>query len=156
MTRRRALEREDDNTPRITGADGEDRDEDQDRIRRPTAVPGLIGGESAIAQLAKRALNRLRVEGRHEPEGLERKLAMSAGQSLRRGYAYGVNAAVHSGPTLTRRKPTTDMLSLVVMATLIFVIVAVASDPVLAASAGRIFGTAWSDAIGFLARLVSR
>jgi hypothetical protein len=48
------------------------------------------------------------------------------------------------------------MLSLVVMATLIFVIVAVASDPVLAASAGRIFGTAWSDAIGFLARLVSR
>ena len=80
---------------------------------------------------------------------------MSAGQSLRRGYAYGVSAAVHSGPTLGRRN-SADVLSLIVMATLIFVIVAVASDPVLAASAGRIFGTAWSDAIAFLLRLVSR
>jgi len=81
---------------------------------------------------------------------------MSAGQSLRRGYAYGVNAAVQSGPTLARRNQSTDMVSLIVMATLIFVIVAVASDPVLAATAGRIFGTAWSDAIGFLVRVVGR
>ena len=81
---------------------------------------------------------------------------MSAGQSLRRGYAYGVNAVVQSGPTLARRKQSTDMVSLVVMATLIFVIVAVASDPVLAASAGRILGTAWSDAIALLLRVVSR
>jgi hypothetical protein len=80
---------------------------------------------------------------------------MSAGHSLRRGYAYGVSAAVHSGPTLGRRN-SADVLSLIVMATLIFVIVAVASDPVLAASAGRIFGTAWSDAIAFLLRAVSR
>ena len=80
---------------------------------------------------------------------------MSAGHSLRRGYAYGVSAAVHSGPTLGRRN-SADVLSLIVMATLIFVIVAVASDPVLAASAGRIFGTAWSDAIAFLLRTVSR
>ena len=36
-------------------------------------VPGLIGRESSIAQPHKLALNRLRVEGRHEPEGLERK-----------------------------------------------------------------------------------
>jgi len=119
-------------------------------------VPGLIDRESSIAQPHKRALNRLRVGGRHEPEGLERKLAMSAGQSLRRGYAYGVNPAVHSGPALARHKASTDMVSLIVMATLIFVIVAVASDPVLAASAGRILGTAWSDAIGFIAQLVSR
>ena len=35
-------------------------------------VPGLIGRESSIAQPHKLALNRLRVEGRHEPEGLER------------------------------------------------------------------------------------
>jgi hypothetical protein len=48
------------------------------------------------------------------------------------------------------------MFSVVLMATLIFVIVAVASDPVLAASAGRIFGTAWSDAIALLLRVVSR
>jgi hypothetical protein len=81
---------------------------------------------------------------------------MSAGQSLRRGYAYGVNPAVHSGPALARRNPSTDIVSLIVMATLIFVIVAVASDPVLAASAGRIFGTAWSDAIGLILRVVSR
>jgi hypothetical protein len=81
---------------------------------------------------------------------------MSAGQSLRRGYAYGVNPAVHSGPTLARRNPSTDMLSLIVMATLIFVIVAVASDPVLAATAGRIFGTAWSDAIALILRVVGR
>jgi hypothetical protein len=81
---------------------------------------------------------------------------MSAGQSLRRGYAYGVNAAVHSGPALGRRSASTDIFSLVVMATIVFVIVAVASDPVLAASAGRIFGTAWSDAIALLLRVVSR
>ena len=80
---------------------------------------------------------------------------MSAGQGLRRGYAYGVSAAVHSGPTLGRRT-STDMASLIVMATLIFIIVAVASDPVLAASVGRIFGTAWSDTLGFFLRLVSR
>jgi hypothetical protein len=42
------------------------------------------------------------------------------------------------------------------MATLVFVIVAVASDPVLAASVGQTFGTAWSDSIAFLMRLVSR
>jgi hypothetical protein len=47
------------------------------------------------------------------------------------------------------------MVSLIVMATLVFVIVAVASDPVLAASVGRSFGTAWSDAIAFLVRAVS-
>jgi hypothetical protein len=81
---------------------------------------------------------------------------MSAGQSLRRGYAYGVSPAVHSGPALGRRSVSTDMVSLIVMGTLIFVIVAVASDPVLAASVGRLFGTAWSDAMAFLLQLVSR
>jgi hypothetical protein len=81
---------------------------------------------------------------------------MSAGQSLRRGYAYGVSAAVHSGPTLGRRSVSTDMVSLFVMAALVFVIVAVASDPVLAASAARILGTAWSDMVGFFLRVVSR
>ena len=80
---------------------------------------------------------------------------MSAGQSLRRGYAYGVSAAVHSGPTVGRRT-STDIASLTVMATLVFVIIAVASDPVLAASIGRIFGTAWSDTVGFFLRVVSR
>ena len=83
-------------------------------------------------------------------------MAMSAGQSLRRGYAYGVSTAVHSGPTLGRRNQSADVVSLIVMATLIFVIVAVASDPVLAASAGRVFGTAWSDAVGFLLGVVGR
>jgi hypothetical protein len=77
---------------------------------------------------------------------------MSAGQSLRRGYAYAVNPAVQSGPTVARRA-SMDMASLIVMATLIFVIVAVASDPVLAGTVGRIFGTAWSDAIALLLRV---
>ncbi|HKC90192.1 MAG TPA: hypothetical protein VKE23_02580 [Candidatus Limnocylindria bacterium] len=45
------------------------------------------------------------------------------------------------------------MVSLIVMATLIFVIVAVASDPVLATTVGRIFGTAWSDLIGLILRV---
>ena len=80
---------------------------------------------------------------------------MSAGQSLRRGYAYGVSAGVHSGATIGRRG-SMDHASLIVMATLIFVVVAVASDPVLASSVGRVFGTAWSDAVEFLLRLVSR
>ena len=83
-------------------------------------------------------------------------MAMSAGQGLRRGYAYGVSTAVHSGPALGQRDRSTDVLSLIVLATIIFVIAAVASDPVLTASVGRIFGTAWSDAIGFLLRVVSR
>jgi hypothetical protein len=48
------------------------------------------------------------------------------------------------------------MLSLVVMVTIIIVVVAVASDPVLAASTGRILGTAWSDSLAFLISLVSR
>jgi hypothetical protein len=48
------------------------------------------------------------------------------------------------------------MVSLIVMATVVFVIVAVASDPVLAASVGRVFGTAWSDAVGFFVGVVSR
>jgi hypothetical protein len=34
------------------------------------------------------------------------------------------------------------------------VIVAVANDPVVAASVGRTFGTAWSDAVGFLLGVV--
>lgn len=49
-----------------------------------------------------------------------------------------------------------DIVSLIVMATLVFVIVAVASDPVLAASVGRIFGTAWSDAVAFFVGVVGR
>jgi len=80
---------------------------------------------------------------------------MSAGQSVRRGYAYGVNPAVYSAPLLGRRA-TTNIFSLILMATLIFVIVAVASDPVLAASAARILGTAWSDAMALLALLLRR
>jgi hypothetical protein len=81
---------------------------------------------------------------------------MSAGQSLRRGYAYGVSpAAVYSGPTFTRRA-STNAFSLIAMATLILVVVAIASDPVLAAAAARILGTAWSDALGLFARLLSR
>jgi hypothetical protein len=48
------------------------------------------------------------------------------------------------------------VFSLIVMATLVFVIVAVASDPVLAATAGRILGTAWADMLGFFMRVVSR
>jgi hypothetical protein len=48
------------------------------------------------------------------------------------------------------------MVKLAVMATFIFVIVAVVSDPVLAGSVGRVFGTAWSDAVALLVRMVSR
>jgi hypothetical protein len=48
------------------------------------------------------------------------------------------------------------MVSLILMAMFVFVIVAVASDPVLAASVGRSFGTAWSDAIAFFVQQVSR
>jgi hypothetical protein len=48
------------------------------------------------------------------------------------------------------------MFSLVFVATVVIVIVAVASDPVLAASAKQILGTAWSDALALLSRLLSR
>jgi hypothetical protein len=81
---------------------------------------------------------------------------MSAGQNLRRGYAYGVSAVVHSGSTLERRSGSPDIASLIVIATIVLVIAAVAADPVLVASIGRIFGTAWSDSVGFLMRLVTR
>jgi hypothetical protein len=82
---------------------------------------------------------------------------MSAGQSLRRGgYAYGLNAAVHTGPILDRRGGAPDVLSLVFMATIVIVIAAVASDPVLTAAAKQILGTAWSDAVALLSRVVNR
>jgi hypothetical protein len=42
------------------------------------------------------------------------------------------------------------------MATLILVVVAIASDPILAASAARILGTAWSDAMALLSLLLRR
>ena len=38
---------------------------------------------------------------------------MSAGQNLRRGYAYGVSTAVHSGTIERRSSP--DMVSLIVL-----------------------------------------
>jgi hypothetical protein len=47
------------------------------------------------------------------------------------------------------------MLSLLVLGTIVLVISAVASDPVLAASIEQTLGTAWTDAIGFLTSLVS-
>lgn len=80
---------------------------------------------------------------------------MSAGQNLRRGYAYGVSTPVHSGSTLERRG-SPDMVSLIMLATIVLVIAAVASDPVLSASIGHLLGTAWSDSLAFLTRLVSR
>lgn len=80
---------------------------------------------------------------------------MSAGQNLRRGYAYGVSTAVHSG-AIERRSGSPDMVSLIVLATIVLVIAAVASDPVLSASVGRAFGTAWSDSLAFLTRFVGR
>ena len=79
---------------------------------------------------------------------------MSAGQNLRRGYAYGVHGAVHPGTIERRSSP--DMVSLIVLATIVVVIAAIAADPVLSASVGRVFGTAWSETIAFLMRLVSR
>jgi hypothetical protein len=48
------------------------------------------------------------------------------------------------------------MVSLIVIATVVLVIAAMASNPILAASIGQIFGTAWSDTIAFLMRVVSR
>jgi hypothetical protein len=79
---------------------------------------------------------------------------MSAGQNLRRGYAYGVSGAVHSG--LERRGGSPDFVPLILVATVVLLIAAVASDPVLSASIGRVLGTAWSDALRFLMRVVSR
>jgi hypothetical protein len=46
------------------------------------------------------------------------------------------------------------MVSLIVLATIVVVIAAIMSDPVLSASFGRVFGTAWSESLAFLARLV--
>ena len=76
---------------------------------------------------------------------------MSAGQNLRRGYAYGVHGTVHSGSIERRSSP--DMVSLIVLATIVVVIAAIASDPVLSASFARVFGTAWSESLALLARL---
>jgi hypothetical protein len=81
---------------------------------------------------------------------------MSAGQNLRRGYAYGVHTAAHSGSTIERRSGSPDMVSLIMLATIVLVIAAVASDPVLSASIGHILGTTWSDSLALLMRLVSR
>ena len=91
-----------------------------------------------------------------EAGGAGEEAAMSAGQSLRRGYAYGVSTAGHSGSALERRSGSADMVSLIVLATILVVAAAVASDPVLSVSIGRVFGTAWSDTVEFLMGVVSR
>ena len=52
---------------------------------------------------------------------------MSAGQNLRRGYAYGVHTATHSGGTLERRSGSPDMVSLIMLATIVLVIAAAAA-----------------------------
>jgi hypothetical protein len=48
------------------------------------------------------------------------------------------------------------MVSLIMLATIVLVIAAVVADPVLSASVGHVLGTAWSDSLAFLTRLVSR
>jgi hypothetical protein len=60
----------------------------------------------------------------------------------------------HSG--FDRRSGSPDMVTLIVIATIVLVIAAVVADPVLSGSIGRILGTAWSESVRFLVRLVSR
>ena len=71
---------------------------------------------------------------------------MSAGQSLRRGYAL-----VGTTPQVTPRYHwADDVRGVVLIAVLILVILAALSDPVSAAALGRVVGTAWSQAVAVL------
>jgi hypothetical protein len=72
---------------------------------------------------------------------------MSAGQSARRGYAYTVNAGRPKARTSHRSE---ELMSIIAAATVIFVIVAAMTDPVINAAVTRAFGTAWSDAVALL------
>jgi hypothetical protein len=77
---------------------------------------------------------------------------MSAGQSARRGYAIAPR-------TTTPTSSTThfdDAFSVIVAATLIFVLAAVLSDNVLSAALGHILGTAWSSVVTLANTLIQR
>ena len=77
---------------------------------------------------------------------------MSAGHSLRRGYAYG--ASLHSVTDTPRE--SSGGLPVIVIVTIVLIVAAIASDGVLASAVGQLIGTTWSDSIQFLLGVVSR
>lgn len=79
---------------------------------------------------------------------------MSAGQSLRRGYAYGMSATIHS--TSRSRNGAPDMAVLVLTGFVVLVVVAVLSDDVVAAWLAQLVGTVWSDTVATLAQVLRR
>lgn len=76
---------------------------------------------------------------------------MSAGQSARRGYAYTVRATTERRHSRSAHR-TEELVTVIAAATIIFVVVAALTDPVIAASFQRTFGTAWSDIVALLTR----
>jgi hypothetical protein len=79
---------------------------------------------------------------------------MSAGQSLRRGYAYGMSASIHA--TSRSRNGSPDMAALVLTGFVVLVVVAVLSDDVISAAIAQTLGTLWSDAVGMLTQVLRR
>jgi hypothetical protein len=77
---------------------------------------------------------------------------MSAGQSVRRGYAYGVSTTSHSHS----RTGSPDMAALILTGFTVLVVVAVLSDDVISAAIAQTLGTLWSDAVGMLSQVLRR
>jgi hypothetical protein len=76
---------------------------------------------------------------------------MSAGGNLRRGYAYGVSIPVdHS----THETYSPSLLSLLTVTLMVIIAAAIASDPHIVTAIGRALGTAWSDFVTLVLRLV--
>jgi hypothetical protein len=74
---------------------------------------------------------------------------MSAGQSLRRGYAYPPST-INAKSESDRR--TEEFVLVIIAATVILLAIAALSDPAVAAAFGRMIGTAWTDAVALMIR----
>jgi len=72
---------------------------------------------------------------------------MSAGRSTRRGYAYAGAA-----PVRDRHGSSIDGAAMVVVATLVLVVVAALSDPLIMATLERVLDVAWRSAVALLAQ----
>jgi len=78
---------------------------------------------------------------------------MSAGHSLRRGYAYTVTD-VHSTPT-HGTVGAGERFTLVLVGAFVMTVVALLSNDVVASALGRLLGAAWSEIARFVLHVIS-
>ena len=78
---------------------------------------------------------------------------MSGGKSYRHGYYATIP---HTRPQVAESTDFEAIFVVIFAAMLIVLIAAVATDPTLSTSIGQLVGTAWSEAVGLVTRVVGR